>query len=136
MALKKFLFVNSEGFYEEGTVEGIISTRVCDSGLAVGDLVMESTTITDGVDKVTNNSNSRSVIGWVYSKLSATSAEILTKGVITGLSGLTKSGKTYLSTTGTFTDTIPTTNYVHILGHAVDATVIDFDPVNTKIKRS
>jgi len=136
MAFKKFLFVNAEGYYEEGTVEGNITTRACDSSLAVGDLVMESTTITDGVDKVTDNSNTRSVIGWVYSKPTTTTAEILTKGVITGLSGLTKAGKTYLSSTGTFTSALPTSNYVHVLGHAVDADRIDFDPVNTKIKRS
>jgi hypothetical protein len=135
MAIKKFLFVNTDGFYEEGYVEGTIATRACDSSLAVGDLVCESSSITDGVDKVTSNSETRDVVGWVMNKPSSTTAEILFKGVITGLSGLTKTGKVYLSDTGGFTSTLPTSNYVKVLGHAIDADQIDFNPVNTKIKR-
>ena len=136
MAIKKFLFVNQDGYYEEGTVEGLISTFNCDASLNAGDLVMVSSTITDGVDKVVDNNDVRSVIGWVYDKPTTTTAGVLTKGVIDNLSGLTKAGKVFLTTSGTFGSTMPTTGYLHILGHAVDPDTIDFDPVNTKIKLS
>ena len=136
MATKQFLFVNADGYYEEGYVDGIVVIRDCDSSLAAGDLVCESTTITNGVDKVTSNSEARDVIGWVVSKPTSTTAEVLFKGNITGLSGLTKAGKVYLSTTGTFTATLAVANYVKILGHAIDTNQIDFNPINTKVKRA
>jgi len=136
MATKQFLFVNADGYYEEGYVDGIVVIRDCDASLAAGDLVCESTTITNGVDKVTSNSETRDVIGWVVSKPTSTTAEVLFKGNITGLSGLTKAGKVYLSSTGTFTSTLAVANYVKILGHAIDTNQIDFNPVNTKVKRA
>jgi hypothetical protein len=136
MATKQFLFVNTDGYYEEGYVDGMIVIRDCDATLAAGDLVCESSTITNGVDKVTSNSELRDVIGWVVSKPTSTTAEVLFKGTITGLSGLTKAGKTYLSSAGGFTATLPTINYVKILGHAIDTNQIDFNPINTKVKRA
>jgi len=135
MSTKRFLFVNNDGFYEEGYVEGIISVRDCDSSLAVGDLVCESSTIANGVDKVTSNSETKDVVGWVFNKPSSTTAEILFKGTITGLSGLTKAGKTYLSSSGGFTATLPTSNYIKILGYAIDNNQVESNPVNTKVKR-
>lgn len=132
--MNKFLFVNSEGFYEEGYVAGSIDIRNCDSTLAVGDLVSESSTITNGVDKVIDNTSSKHVVGWVYNKPTSTTAEILFRGTITGLSGLAKAGKVYLSDTGTFTSVKPSANYLHILGQAVDVDILDFDPVNAKVK--
>jgi hypothetical protein len=135
MSIKKFLFVNADGFYEEGYVEGTIATRACDASLAVGDLVCESSSITDGVDKVTSNAETRDVIGWVMSKPTSTTAEILFQGTISGLSGLTKAGKVYLSASGGFGNAMPSSGYIKILGHAVDADQLDFNPVNTKIKR-
>ena len=134
--MKQFIFTNTDGYYEEGVVDGHGETRACDASLAPGDLVCESSSITNGVDKVTSNAETRSVIGWVISKPTSTTAEILFKGVITGLSGLTKTGKVYLSDTGGFTDTIPSSDYMHILGHAIDTDKIDFDPSNIKVHRA
>ena len=134
--LVKFLFINSYGFYEEGVAAGVFDTRTCDAGVSVGDLVCESSTITNGVDKVVSNTDVRSVIGFVVNKPTTTTAEILLKGKISGLSGITKGYKVYLSSAGTFTSTKPQYGYLHVLGHAVDADTIDFDPVNIKIKLS
>ena len=134
MSIKQFIYVDVNGDYIEGYADGNAIERSCDSGLAVGDLVCESSSIANGVDKISNNSDVRSVIGWVISKPDATTANILTKGVISGLSGLTKTGKVYLSTSGDFGSAMPSDGYLQILGHAIDADTIDFDPVNTKIK--
>ena len=130
----KFLYVNDDGYYEEGYVEGIFGTRDCDSSLSVGDLVTESLSITNGVDKVIDNNSTRSVIGWVFDKPTSITATILYKGVITGLSGLEQAGKVFLSDTGSFTSTKPLSGYLHLLGHAFAADQIEFNPVNTKIK--
>ena len=132
--MKQFIFTNTDGYYEEGSVDGQGAVRACDASLAPGDLVCESSSITNGVDKVTSNAETRSVIGWVINKPTSTTAEILFKGTISGLSGLTKAGKVYLSASGGFGNAIPTGGYVQILGQAIDADTIDFDPTNTKIK--
>jgi hypothetical protein len=132
--MKQFIFTNTDGYYEEGSVDGHGETRACDASLAVGDLVCESSTITNGVDKVTSNSETRDVIGYVIGKPDATTANILMKGVISGLSGLTKAGKVFLSSNGGFTSTIPSNGYIKTLGQAIDADTIDFDPSITKVK--
>jgi len=132
--MRQFIFTNTDGYYEEGYTDGSGVVRSCDSGLAVGDLVMESESISNGVDKVTSNSDKRSVIGYCIGKPTTTTAEILLAGEIDGLSGLIKGEKVYLGTDGTFTTTKPTKGYVHILGQAIEVSKIDFDPGNTKIK--
>jgi hypothetical protein len=132
--MKQFIFINTDGYYEEGAVDGHGETRACDASLAPGDLVCESSSITNGVDKVTSNAETRSVIGYVTNKPTTTTAEILFQGTISGTFGLTKAGKVYLSDTGGFTDTIPASGYLKTLGQAIDADTIDFDPSITKVK--
>jgi len=132
--LKQFIFTNNDGYYEEGYTDGSGVVRSCDSGLAIGDLVMESETIANGVDKVTDNSDVRSVIGYCIAKPTTTTAEILLAGEIDGLSGLTKGEKVYLSDSGKFSSTKPSSGYLHILGYAIETTKLDFDPINSKIK--
>lgn len=132
--MKKFLYVDDNGDYTEALVDGVMSDRTCLADLAIGDLVMESLTISNGVDKVTDNLEVRSVVGLVIEKPETTRATILFKGRIDGLSGFTKARKFYLSETGTMSSTKPGSGNVHILGQANDADVLLFDPVNTKIK--
>ena len=134
MSIKQFLFVDDNGDYTEGYSDSQLIKRSCDASLAIGDLVFESNSISNGVDKVENNKNVRSVLGYVTEKPTSTTAMILTKGVITGLSGLTKTGKVYLSSSGGFTNTIPTGGYLQVLGHAIDSDQFDFNPINTKVK--
>ncbi len=133
--MNKFLFVNPDGDYEESIVEGVYEERNCDSSLAVNDLVFESDSIADTVEGAVSNLDSRTVIGVCVEKKSATVAIILTKGKITGVSGLTKGYKAYLSGSGSLTETKMDYGYIHILGHAVDADVLNFDPSNTKIRK-
>jgi len=134
MSIKQFLFVDDNGDYTEGYSDSQLIKRSCDASLAIGDLVFESNSISNGVDKVVNNKDVRSVLGYVTEKPTSTTAMILTKGIITGLSGLTKTGKVYLSSSGGFTNTIPTGGYLQVLGHAIDSDQFDFNPINTKVK--
>jgi len=119
--MKQFIFTNTDGYYEEGYTDGSGVVRSCDASLAVGDLVMESETISNGVDKVVDNSDVRSVIGYCVAKPTTTTAEILLAGEIDDGGG--------------FTSTIPTGGYIKVLGYAVESNKIDFDPSVTKIKR-
>jgi len=132
--MKQFIFTNTDGYYEEGSVDGHGETRACDASLAPGDLVCESSSITNGVDKVTSNFETRDVIGYVTNKPTTTTAEILFQGTISGTFGLTKAGKVFLSSNGGFTSTIPSNGYIKTLGQAIDADTIDFDPSITKVK--
>ncbi len=134
--MKKFLFVDGNGDYTEAIVDGVMDTRTCLAAVEVGNLVMESTNIPNGIEAVVNNTDVRSVIGVVLEKKSTTEAIILLKGRVEGLSGYIKSQKVYLGTDGAMTATKPSTGYLHILAQAIDADKINFDPVNTKIKLS
>jgi len=135
MITKEFLFVDDEGNYTEELVEGSYVVRICDSSAAIGDLVMESLTLTYGVDTSTNNTNKRSVFGIIIEKRDTTTAVVMTKGVISGLLGLDKSLKVYLSEGGNFTDELPVSEYMQVLGHAIDFNAMDFNPAATRVKR-
>jgi hypothetical protein len=132
--MKQFIFTNNDGYYEEGVVDGHGETRACDASLAPGDLVCESSSIINGVDKVTSNFETRDVIGYVTNKPTTTTAEILFQGTISGTFGLTKADKVFLSSNGGFTSIMPGAGYIKTLGQAIDADTIDFDPSITKVK--
>ena len=111
--------------------------RNCTATLAVGDLVWESTTITDGVDKATNNTDIRPVIGFCAVKPTTTTARICFYGRITvGIAGLTKAGRIWVSSTGTLTSTPsgPDGWYLQHLGNIIEADKIDFAPATHRVK--
>ena len=132
--MTKYIYTDSNGLYTEGTVTGVVTTCVCDSSLPTNVLVMVSNTIASGVTLVTDNTDSRSVLGYVLDKPTLTTASILTKGVISGLSGLTKGEKVYLGVDGLFTSNKPYSGYLHVLGQAIDSDKVNFDPTPSKIK--
>lgn len=131
----EFIFVDDSGNYTDAKVDGTYEIRTSLSSAAIGDLVYESTLITNGVDTVVDNNDSRSVIGIIVDKPSSTAALVCTSGKIESLSGFDKGYKVYLSNTGNITSNQPNSDYLQVLGHAVDVDVIDFYPVNTKIRR-
>jgi len=116
--------------------KSIRDIRNCDSTLAVGDLVYESATSALTVDEVTDNSDTRLVIGICIDKPTSTTAEILFKGSMTGLTGYTPGKKIYCSPTGTLTSSLPSSGYVQILGNCSDGTQIDFSPAMHQMKRA
>ena len=132
--MQKFLYTGPSGFYIDGYTVNQAAIYNCDASLSVNSLVMASNTISSGVELVTDNTDSMSVLGYVIDKPTDTTASVLTKGVITGLTGLTKGGVVYLGISGGFTTNKPTSGYMHRLGQAIDSDKIDFDPAPTKIK--
>lgn len=113
----------------------VVETRFCLASAAVGDLVVESETIVNRVDVVTDNTDVRPVFAVIIEKLSDTECVILLLGQIGGFSGLTKGRKVFLSTTGTFTSTPPTTGYMQSLGVAKEDSIVDFRPNMQRVLR-
>lgn len=114
----------------------ITDTRNCLVSVVVGDLVMESDIITNGVDTTTDNTELRPTIGIVIKKLTTTTCEVLFFGTISGFSGLSKGMKVFLNTDGTVTSTAVTTGYLQCLGTARDPDTIDFSPQLNRVKRT
>jgi len=132
MAIKNFLYVDANGDYTEGLANGNFVKRTCAVSAAVNDLVVESETEANGVDVVSDNNSTRSIIGVIVEKPDALNAIILNKGTIS-VTSVTKAQNVFLSTTGKITDTMPEYGYLHLLGTAVENNLVDFDPVNTKV---
>jgi len=116
--------------------KSLIAIRNCDSTLSIGDLVWESTSNALEVIEVTNNIDSRLVIGICIDKPTSTTAKILFKGSLTNLSGYTAGKKVYCGTSGEMTSTVPSTGYLQVLGNCSDGTHIDFSPAMHQIKRT
>lgn len=118
------------------SAKSVTDIRNCLVSVAVGDLVMDSNIITNGVDKTVDNTDVRPTIGIVIKKPTSTTCEVLFVGTVSGFSGLAKASKVFLSVTGTTTSTIVTTGYVQTLGVARDPDTIDFNPQLNRVKRS
>ena len=114
----------------------VFENRNCDISLAVGDLVVESETVVNGVDGAVDNTDIRPVFGIVIKKSSSTVCNVLIIGTVGGFSGLTKARKTFLSITGTVTSAVPATGYLQCLGNARDVDTVDFDPQLGRVLRT
>jgi len=130
------LFSGSSVIVDES--KSLVDVRDCDSTLAAGDLVWESTTNALAVIEATNNTDARLIVGLCIDKPTSTTAKILFKGPITGLTGFSAGQKVYGGTSGELTSTLPTNSsgYVQILGNCSDGTHIDFSPAMIQTKRS
>jgi hypothetical protein len=118
--------------------KSLVDIRDCDSNLSIGDNVWESTTNALAVIEATNNTDERLIVGLCVDKPSITTAKILFKGPITGLTGFSAGKKIYGGTLGELTSILPTNSggYIQILGNCSDGTHIDFNPAMFQIKRS
>lgn len=110
--------------------------RGCDSTLAVGDLVWESIANPGEVDEAVNNTDSRRIIGVCVEKPTSTTAKVMFKGRLTGLSSLTVGMKVYCSSGAVITAVLPVSGYVQVLGDAISSTEVDFTPSHQRILRS
>ena len=115
--------------------QNVTDTRQCATSVSTGDLVMESSTLVDTVDTVTDNTDLRPVFAIVISKESATECTILLLGEVAGFTGLTKGRKVFLDTSGSITATPVTTGYLQCLGVAKEFGIVDFRPQMDRIKR-
>lgn len=110
--------------------------RTCDVFASVGDLVMESDSVANKVDVAINNTDIRPVIGIIISKPTTTTCQIMLVGRVSGLSGLTKGRKVFLSESGELTSTLVNTGYIQCLGVAKEADEIDFNPQLQRVLRT
>lgn len=115
---------------------GVAQEFDVDAGSVVGDIVKESLTIDNKAEVATNNTSTNRAIGVIIEKVTLTTAIVKTLGQVDGYSGLTKGLEVFLSPTGTFTSTPPTTGYVQIMGFAISATQVYLEPGNFRAKRT
>lgn len=115
------------------TATRIVIPFSCDSSLAVGDLVFESSSVDKKVEKAVDNFGVPQVFGICVEKPDTTTAKILILGIATGFTGLTRGGRIFLSATGSLTTTKPSTGYLHNLGVAVSSTEVMFIPNNIRV---
>jgi hypothetical protein len=118
------------------SAQSVVVTRNCLISTTVGDLVMESDIITNGVDSTSDNTDIRPVIGIVLEKPTTTTCKVLLVGTVQGFTGLTKARKVFLHTDGTIVSSLATTGYLQCLGTARDTDTVDFNPQLNRVKRS
>lgn len=106
----------------------------CDVSATVGDLVKQSSTVSEKVDVLSTNTDIGPCIGVILEKPQPQIAKVLLLGVKEGFAGLTVGAKVFLSTTGSVTTTKPTTGYLHILGVALASDAVLFIPNNIRTK--
>lgn len=113
----------------------VIEVYSCDSGANVGDVVHESLTTDNYVEVSTNNTDIAPSVGVIISKPTATTAEVLHMGKVSGFSGLTKGKKVFLSTLGTISSVVATTGYLQCMGYALSASEVYIKPSMERVKR-
>jgi hypothetical protein len=118
------------------SAQSVVVSRECLVSLAVGDLVMESLTIVNGVDKTIDNTDTRPTMGIVLEKPTTTTCKVLLVGTVQGFSGLTKASRVFLNTDGTITDVAVGTGYLQCLGTVRDVDTVDFNPQLIRVKRT
>ena len=118
------------------TAKEVVIPFDCESSSATLDLVRLDPTTANKVLTLTSNTTIEHCIGVIKEKPSPTTANVLVLGRIDGFSGLDEAKKVFLSTSGTITQAVPTTGYVHILGHATSTDEILFIPNNIRVLRS
>lgn len=119
-----------------GNANNIVESRICLVGAAIGDLVVESATVTNLVETAVNNTDIRPVFAMIIDKPTTTTCTILLLGRVGGFSGLTKGRKVFLSTSGTITSTVAATGFLQCLGVAKETDTIDFNPQMERVKRN
>lgn len=91
----------------------VFKIMACDSSLSVGSWVYQSPTTNSFVVGATDNNPPEPILGKVVEKPSTTEAKVLFSGLA---QDTTSRGRIFLSTTGTSTNTPPTTGFVQRLG--------------------
>ena len=109
-------------------------TFSCLASAAVDDLVRISTSTNSFVDVVANNLGSKPVVGVIQSKPTTTTCVVVLLGCITDPDSTTV-GPLWLSATGRFTRTAPSSGYLQRLGFSLGNGEIDFKPDKTMINR-
>lgn len=112
-----------------------INDLLCNPAVNVLDLVVYSGATLQTVGDNTNASIPYGVVGVVYAKSAINKCDILLAGKVSGLFGLTPGAPVFVGLTGGFQSGAPATGNVQLLGFAIDATSIIFEP-KTVLRRA
>ena len=101
----------------------------CDVAAAVDDLVRQDATVDNKVEVATTNTEQRKIIGIISKKITATSCEVILRGVI-DFPSVTTRGRLILSSTGGFTTDFnqPRPFFLQFLGWSFGNGKIRLDP--------
>lgn len=105
-----------------------INDLVCNPTTNVLDLVVYSGATLQPVTDNTNASIPYGVVGVVYAKSAINKCDVLLAGKVSGLFGLTPGAPVFVGLAGGFQSGAPATGNVQLLGFAIDATSIIFEP--------
>lgn len=105
----------------------------CAVSVAVDDLVYLSPSTNNLAITSINNTTLQSVIGHVIGKPTTTTCLVQLKGLRNASFGR---GRLYLSTSGGYTITAPTTGYLHVLGWSDGQGEIEINPALMRVKLS
>lgn len=103
----------------------------CASSVIVGDLVYQSATVNNFAIKAVDNTTLQPVIGEVVGKPTTTTCLVKLKGLLSVSVGR---GKIYLSASGTYTTTAPTSGYLQVLGWSDGQGEIEINPALMRVK--
>jgi len=105
----------------------------CLATTAIGDLVFHSSMTDNTVITATHNFAEEPVMGYVIGKPTIVTAKIMYLGIAPTTLGR---GKVFLGTDGKFTLTVPTTDYLQVLGTSFGDGRLLFKPALQRIKRN
>jgi len=121
----------------DGSSGGVVVDMGCDLSASVGDPVYQDVTEDNkAVKPASNNPTLPIVFGAIIEKPTPTTCKVMLTGSLQGLSGLTRSKVVYLSLTGGYTTTPPTTGSKQILGVASSSTGMFLIPNMTRVIKS
>jgi hypothetical protein len=118
------------------TADKVSDLFICDSSVAVGDLVVPSESASGEVEALTVNVYSNLCFGIVVAKPTSTTCEVLVSGKVSGLSGLPVGQPLFVGTDGKLSATKPATGHIQTLGISISSSTAFFLPSLTKIVQS
>ncbi len=126
-SVNDWLLVNGGG----NTV--ITKVMNCATSVVIDDLVFQSDITNNLAVTATNNSPANPVIGHVLSKSTTTSCTVQLKGVLSVTVGR---GRVFLSSSGGYTNSPPTTGFLQLLGWSCGDGRVEINPNLMRVKRA
>lgn len=110
-----------DGLVSSEEATKIVKVYNCETSAAIGDPVYYDLDNPQKVLVPTTNSGENPMIGIIESKLTPTTCKVLTHGYSSvTFTGLQKNKNVFLSTTGTLTNTLPSTGWMQIIGNGYE----------------
>jgi hypothetical protein len=126
-------FTESTG---DGEYSGIITNGINSSGPLTQNKVYYVTTggVWDAADSATNEDHASHMLGLSVGTNPVTNGMLLKGFFASEGHGFTKGAPLYLSTNGTYTNSVPGSGWARIIGYATSDDAIYFDPSKTYVE--